>query len=419
MNTEHFDLYDANYVNALKSAHRRYKIRLELLDRAETVIGEITKDLSLTAQGQLTINNEQLTRRSVSLTMINVAKKYLPSPDNPFWLGRKFKLWIGIVGNNDISKLTTCKAGDIYWWSCGVFYTQTATSDNGIVSITGIDKGGALDGTLNTGRTTARTITKSGSSIATLVRDTLLLPNSDMAGARPIDPISPVIDITYYTKTTQSDIEISGDEYLGELLKTIADGYGADIYYNTNGHLTLKQASDAIRVEGFNYMAHQWEFSDADSYYCASNLTYSFDGFNVVTVYTNATSGGLVNASYTARNNNPLSPMRISLVGERRMEEQTIPYTGTTTEEMERICKDHAKHLLIKQSMIGMTATFNSPIIPHFDVGKTIGITDKRRNLDHDTFVVQSVTMALGAGEMSVSASNASWLPNDKVTWID
>ena len=161
---EYFNRYTSNYINAIKKHHNVYKVRLELLGYFENVIGEITKDLSITAQGQININYQPITRRSCSLTLINVDKKYTPSPDNPFWYERKFKLWIGVVDGDDI-----------YWWAQGVYFTQSATSDGNSVSIEAIDKGGALDGTLGMNAADVQYIVPSGSNISKLIKDTLML----------------------------------------------------------------------------------------------------------------------------------------------------------------------------------------------------------------------------------------------------
>ena len=63
--------------------------------------------------------------------------------------------------------------------------------------------------------------------------------------------------------------------------------------------------------------------------------------------------------------------------------------------------------------MVGMNVTFQSAIIPHMDVNKTIGLTDSIQGFENETFVVQSITLPLAAGLMTVTATNISWLPND------
>jgi hypothetical protein len=126
---EYFNQHSGAYDNALKHLNNNYRLRLEILTDEETVIGEITKDLSLTAAGQITINYEQITRRSCSLSLINVYNKYIPTKNSPFWLNRKFKLWLGLVVGKDT-----------YWWSQGIFYTVSANATGRILSIEGVDK---------------------------------------------------------------------------------------------------------------------------------------------------------------------------------------------------------------------------------------------------------------------------------------
>lgn len=131
---EYFNVYNKRYIQILKTPPLRYKIRLELLGEYENVLGEITKDISVTAQGQINISRQSVTRRSCSLTLFDVENKYLPCPDSLIWFGRKFKLLIGAVDKS---------SNDIYWWSQGVYFIQSAASDGTTVNIEAVDKDGA------------------------------------------------------------------------------------------------------------------------------------------------------------------------------------------------------------------------------------------------------------------------------------
>lgn len=393
---EYYNVFNTAYTNALQQKHRRYKLKLELLTNYESVIGEITKDVSVTAKGQININNQQLTRRSCSLTLINVDNVYIPSENNLIWYNRKFKLWLGIVTGEDV-----------YWHSCGVFFTTSATGNNGAVSIEAIDKGGVLDGTAKLNMLETQYIVSTGSKISNVVKDTLMLNSLNS----PIDPISPLIDLSFNKIVTQAELSVDSNNYIGELLKQLADGYGADIYYDTDGHLVFGVMADSYRVDGYKYTAHQWDYSDLSEMYENSQVQYSFDGINTVTVYTD--SSELENVSYTAYNNNPISPLRISSIGIRRLDSKTIPYTETNAERMKKRCKEYADYLLFHQSMLGMNVSFSSPIIPHMNVNSTIGLTDSRKGFENNTFVVQSITIPLSADKMTVTATNINWLPSD------
>ena len=405
---EFYDEYNAEYLAALRQKHRRYKVRLELLGYYENVVGEITRDLSRGSSGSITINNEQITRRSCNLSLINVDKKYLPSPDSPVWFNRKFKLWIGIVTGKHT-----------YWWSYGVFYTTKATCDGNTVNIQGVDKGGALDGTIKTGMLDAENIIKRGTTLTNVIKDTLMwnefsspyLNHNTGASSYPVDPIAPIIATKFNNITTQAEITINANDYISTLFSSIADGYGADAYYNTNGHFVFQTMADSNRIDGYRFMAHQWEFKDTDEMYGNASVDFNLDGYNVVTVYTNEST--LENVSYTATNNNPSSPLRIDSAGIRHMTDVEIPYVNVEQSEMEARCKAYADYLLMKEAMQGMSITFSCPIIPHLDVNRTIGITDRRYNLDNATFVINSITMPLSAESMTVNATQFDWLPDD------
>lgn len=586
---EYFNQHSGAYDNALKHLNNNYRLRLEILSDEETTIGEITKDLSLTAAGQITINYEQITRRSCSLSLINVEKKYIPSKSSPFWLNRKFRLWLGLMVGKDT-----------YWWSQGIFYTVSATATGRILSIEGVDKGGALDGTLKLNMTEAQYQFKRGKALTEMIKQTLALDvgnpygskNSPIGfgGNRPIDSQPPLVGIEYYGYLTIADISIDANSYISDFFIKLAELYAADCYYNVNGNLVFEQHIDST---GYTYVPTQWEFTDLSSTYEDVNYEYSYEGENVVTVYTNATQAGLKNVAWTAYNDNPLSPINVS-TGIRRASHIEIPYynyvdeqelaqaeadlkeiqneikekgidttvtvygnidcnnrqllvwdetnlerfeeayeswdytaeelagtvstvmgasseydgveiayspilqtnegavllnantvdeyiwglidnagsgwnkdtllnldrtglefdgvliknliadVGTTAiktgEAMHYVgkygalamaqnevylvlnsgqaqqikdCRSVANHYLLTNSIVGMTLNFNTPIIPHIDVNKTIQVTDQYADIEDGIYLVQSVTIPLSGGKMAISATNINWLPND------
>lgn len=412
---EYFNQHSGVYDNALKRFNNNYRIRLELLSDGETVIGEITKDLSLTASGQITINYEQITRRSCSLSLINVENKYIPTKNSPFWLNRKFKLWLGLVVDRDT-----------YWWSQGVFYTVNANATGRILNIEAVDKGGALDGTLKLNMTEAQYIFGRGKPITEMIKQTLALDVGNPYGAhhsplgfggnRPIDVQLPLIGIEYYGFKTVADISIDANSYISEMFVKMAELYAADCYYNTNGNLVFEEHIDST---GYNYAPIQWSFTDLSSTFEDVNYEYNYEGENVVTVYTNTTEAGVRNVAWTAYNTNPLSPLNVT-TGIRRASHIEIPYyynEELTQEEQEaqqiKDCRSTANHYLLASSMLGMTLNFNCPIIPHIDVNKTISITDQYADIEDGIYVVQSVTIPLTSNKMQISATNINWLPND------
>lgn len=412
---EYFNVINNVYNNALQSAHNAYRLRLEILSDDESTIGEITKDLSLTAAGQITINYEQITRRSCSLSLINVENKYIPTKNSPFWLNRKFKLWLGLVVGKDT-----------YWWSEGVFYTVSANANGRVLNIEAVDKGGALDGTLKLNMTEVQYQFGHNVPITEIIKQSLSLDVGNPYGAtsspigyggnRPVDCKPPLVGIEYYGFKTVSDISIDANAYISELFVQMGELYAADCYYNTDGYLMFVPHIDST---GYKYAPTQWAFTDLSNTFEDVNYEYNFEGENVVTVYTNTSESGVRNVAWTAYNTNPLSPINVS-TGIRRAEHIEIPYyynAELDQEEQERQqikdCRSAANHYLLASSMVGMTLTFNTPIIPHMDVNKTIQITDQYADIEDGIYVVQSLTIPLSGDKMQVTATNINWLPND------
>lgn len=433
---EYFNNYTPEYEKALKNnSVIRCLLKIELLSSNESVIGEITKDLTYDTQGQININYNQLVRRSCSLTVANVDNKYIPSPNNPIWYNRKFKLWVGVLDDT----------GDVYWWSQGVYYSRSVTANAHTISIEAVDKGGALDGTLKTNLADAQYIIEAGTAVSDAVKETLALNiganikmnNSDSyAGiSMPIDPVKPLVDLSYNNKILQADVSVDTNSYIGELLTSLADSYGADVYYDAEGRLRFTGIADIFFIDGYRCMAHQWDFINLSSGFANPNYEYSFDGINAVTVYTNLSSDAqalanaqteaktgdvpqdesekVQNISYTAYNVNPQSPLRVGAVGLRQMSSQEIEYIDTTQSDMETRCQQYAVSLLQKESLKGMSLSFECPLIPHLDVNKTIGITDEYQNINAETFIIQSITIPLGANSMKISSTNVNWMPVD------
>lgn len=411
---EYFNRYSDDYINTLKTGNGHYKIRLEILSDNEYVVGDITKDVSLSAQGQITVNYEQITRRSCSLTLIDVDSKYVPHKNSPFWINRKFKLWVGLVVYNDI-----------YWWSQGVFYTISATAQGNTLSIEGVDKGAALDGTLKLNMTDYEYVIERNDNLAETVKQLLALDVGASqltamnglvySGSKPIDCIQPIIGVQYFNQKVYSQIVIDANNYIGDIFTKLAELYNADCYYDTEGHFMFVPYIESV---GYQYVPRQWDFDDLSAFFEDANYNYTYEGENTVTYYTNTTDAGVANVAWTAYNTNPLSPLNIS-TGIRRAQSQEIPYyeyssdAEANKEQMIQDCRAAANHYLLRNSLIGMQLSFSCPIIPHMDVNKTIGICDRLVGIEDGVFVVQSVTIPLSAEKMNISATNINWLPND------
>ena len=369
----YFNHYNDEYINALKLGNGEYKIRLELLSDGETVVGEITQDLSLSSAGQITINYEQIVRRLCSLTLINVDNKYHPNKNSPFWINRKFKLWLGLVVNDNI-----------YWWSQGVFYTLSATSTNNELNIEAVDKGAALDGTLKLNMTEYDYEINRGDTVCNAVRSILSLNMNDVdlpkeiiySNGKPIDSATPIVGIEYYTQTLQNQIHVDANNYISEILLNLANSYAADCYYDTDGHFVF---SRYIESSGYQFAPKIWDFDNLSSFFEDVNYDYSYDGENVVTFYTNSSDEMTTNVVWTSYNTNPLSPLCVT-TGIRRAPSQEMEYYRYYGQEEIDECLLNVKEIQdeILEKNIDMTKTAYGNI----DMNNRIPIEWTQENID-------------------------------------
>lgn len=400
---DYYNKIDNAYLAELHKPMRKMYVKMEILSHYEGAIGEITSDLSST-DGSITINKEQGCRRSCSLSIIDRSGKYIPQKDSSFWYNRKFKIFIGLQVDENI-----------YWFPQGVFVTKSANSNGRRLNVEGVDKYGFLDGTLNARMCLVEyqasvTNSKKGTNIATLIKDTLML---DLGNNIPLDPVEPIIDPIFYNVTLYDDIVVDEGGYLGEIFDKIAEMYGANIYYDVNGRLRMERVFNYNLPSWYRHLSPQFELSETEITETDINYTYNYDGVNIITVTTDNTSGKIY--SYTAKNENPQSPVNINAVGYKGLDGGTyyIPLGDTSEESGEEKCRQQAEYMLLQHTCMSTGISYNLPITPHLNVDNTVRISNDYYNFDKQLFIVNSITMPLSASEMSIEATNLQWLPFD------
>lgn len=401
---DYYNKIDEAYLTELQNPMRKLKFKVEILSHYEGAIGQITNDLSSAEVGSISINKEQGCRRSCSFTIIDRDEKYLPQVDSWFWYNRKFKLFIGVVVSNDI-----------YWFPQGVFITKSATAHGKALAIEGIDKYGFLNGELNARMCLVEyqasvTNSKKGTKIADLIRDTLML---DLGNNIPLDPVEPLIDPIFYDAELYDDIVVDEGGYLGEIFDKLAEMYGANIYYDVNGRLRMERVFNYNLPSWYRHLSPQSNLGEVDIAETDIDVQYNYDGVNIVTVTTDNTNGEIY--SYTAKNENPQSPVCITSVGYKGLDGGTyyISLGDTTLDSGEEKCRMQAEYILLQNTCMGTSVSFNYPNLPHLDVDNTIELTNEYYKFKKQLFLIQSLTIPLSNGEMTIEATNLQWLPFD------
>ena len=390
---DYINVYNDGYINACKNRYARYKIKVELLDWYEFAIAEITNDVSADS-GKINITNAQGTRRSCSLTLCNFDNKYNPNENSAFWIDRKFKLYLGIQSGSDT-----------YWFSKGVYVTTNISTDltGCIIEIDAADKFTILSANENAQRFCGSVKIEMGEPFDEAIRGLLGL---DIGNNRPIDPISPVIDTTLNTSTLPYDIIKDSDTSVGDMLTEFAEVMDADIFYDDDGHLVVQKSVVDDCVNRYEQFASQWDFTKYNSFMSKPNLDISHENIINTVIVTNDSSDSDLESFY-AVNDNPQSPIRVSLIGTKAGE---IVKTEMGYDEQRR--KEYANRLLQEHCLCTYTVTFESMALPHMDVNRPVTITYEEYEYDHSIFVVQDCEFDFNTGLMSISATELKWLPS-------
>lgn len=123
--------------NILQRSSRKLHIKLELLNKNDTVIN-VLHGYSLS--GNINISGESTYRRNGSLSMYIKDNNLLPNPDSNIWFNRKVRIYTGLEDYDET----------IIWFKQGEFLIQNADLKNSLsdktISIDLSDKMASIDG---------------------------------------------------------------------------------------------------------------------------------------------------------------------------------------------------------------------------------------------------------------------------------
>ena len=394
----YYDLINAEYLSAVKDKTTVYRTILQPLDEYENVTGEIYADLLMSEPPKLDIGGNNGIRRTCTFALWNADKRYSPSSNSLFWYRRKIKVLEAVVIGNDEYRQTM-----------GVLVCrETGERDDGIITITAIDKYGLLNGELNYGRSTQPITTDIASGdiyVADLVRETLALGR----GTGMLDTVTPLIEDIFEHTTLYADISLGAGQPYGAVLTTLAQMYGADCFYDRMGRFHFVRRPDYNDPTAYKNRGYAWKFSEGDvSILEGVQKQTTFKAVNTVTVSTDNTDGEI--AVVTVRNIDPLSPISVLNIGEQLNEEAVVYISAgdTTRGTAEDKCREYGIYLLLKSTKQACSISFNTALIPHLDIDDLI------RYKGEDMIITQ-ISADLDAKIMTITAVNVSDLPEIEV----
>ena len=371
------------------------RYRIFVLYPDETINYEIPIE-DILVGGSYNENYQNGQRRSLNFSLYNVHEKYTPSTDT-LWAGTRLRLELGVELPDNT----------VIWFQKGIYIiTQLNPSiDNGqaTVQITASDKFCLFEEKTGTLEDTYEI--EPGADIESVIKTILL---TDMGNGYPLDSQPLIYHSSFKGKTTQVSISKSAGDTFGSILLDLATQLSAEIFYNAMGLLTLvptnEVTSDQDKALIFSYEFEKGETSGINFNYNMSEI------INRVIVIGSSNNGGVHRA--VAVNDDASSPLCYQKIGYR-----TGPVVNDSNITSDILAEERAlyelrSHLILKTST-NLSVLFN----PLLDVNNLVAITCDFFDLDHERFLIQSVSCNLDySGTTNISISNIRNLSRSKVT---
>ena len=393
---DYFNKLDDIYLKTLTKQNINLRFRIDILDwTEENILKEITENIVM-GSGSLSINYQQGVRRSFSCDIANINGEFTPSfKTGVLYATTKIKLYIGI---------RSYLGEDTYWWSQGIFLltdvVNKSSGSNKIVTINAIDKFGMFGSELGYKQLQGDYKIEQGNKIYNIIKDIL---NLDMENGYVLDCKKPFLDPIYKDEIMPYTLIKNKGEQMADVLITLANVLGCNIYYDVEGVLNISNGTDDCTYarEGVIYTYNEQSAGTSD---LDLKIDYGSIINSVTVVGTNVNDKVY---SYTARNTDPFSPTRIEYVGLKECEpiESSMVYNDDRA-------KEYALYMLKRKSILQNIFSFKSTPVLHLDVDRVIVISQDDYNFFEERFIIQSLQFPIGTSEMfTVETSNTAELP--------
>ena len=378
-------------IDWMKNNYTYPRWRIYVLYPDETINYEIPNE-DIKIGGSFSENYQDGQRKSLSFSLYNETGKYTPNI-NTFWARTRLRLDMGV-------ELST---GETIWFQVGIFIVTNAqdslSPSEKTVQITAKDKFAIFEEKTGTLESTYEI--PEGIEIEGVIKDILL---KDMGDGNPFDPRPIVYHSSLKGKKTQATISKSAGESFGSILLELATQLSAEIFYNSQGGLTLiptdETSLDDNKALLYDFEAEKGELGSLDFNFDLSSIV------NRIIVIGSSIKGQVVSA--TAVNDDASSPLCYQKIGYRTG--SIINDSNITTEIL---AQERARYELRKQLILKSSTTITVLFNPLLSVNNLITITSDYFGLSHERFLIQSISCSLDySNTMSVTISNVKNLPS-------
>lgn len=375
-----------SYLTLLRYGVYQVVGKIDILRSDETIQQTIIGDI---VDGSINITRINGCRRSCSVTLTNIDNKYKIDQYSPFFINRKFQLWLGLKPPD------TSGFDDVYFISQGVFCVRSpqieSFNSGSTIRLDGVDKWYNLEKTL--GLLPSAYIIPKNTDVNNAIRAILNIYVDSPRNQMKIDTKSPILqsisapyDVTPYTIK-----EEIGSNY-AKILLSLAGINSYNIFYDVNGRLVTEQdINDSIK-------GSQWNFTDNEFLYLGATHDFLYEDLrNHVKVIGNNVNGKIFKGE--KKNTNTQSSTNIYNIGT-RLEVYESDVLNT-----DALCQIRAEYMLKRLNVLQSAISIRCPnVLLHLDVDKVVTLTDGRLSLENSRFLIKDISRPLMPNqEMTVS----------------
>jgi hypothetical protein len=344
--------------------------RVEVYESDAETLWTGISDTSRLIEGSVTVDYSREERRALDLTLDNTDSAFNQDPNGGFWYDKVIKCYRGVITPNES-----------YEAQLGEFVIDRIDNQ----SFPHTTKVTARDYTKKclTSKFITATSYAPGSFVDELIRD--IAAN---AGITKFNlPVTGIV----IGKTFSFD----KGSTRWEAIKSIADAYGYELYFDPTGYLTMRLYQDPI-ISPIKY-----RFSTGLK---GNLITYSKSSddsqiYNHVVVTGGSSDGSVPPVFAEALNTEPSSPTRIERIGDRLYE---FDSSFITTVQQ---AQDVADKFLKIHALENFDLNLESIVLPWLEVGDIVGFVDPNPAInDPDTFLLQTFSIPLTLTSMGATA---------------
>lgn len=383
----------AEYIKAMKAPIKQTYIKLQLFDYQNIFLKEITRSVTKSDVGQISIDYSRPVRRSFSFSLLNKDNEFDFGSQNTIWIDKRVKLFTGLKLLN----------GTIEYIPQGVFVLtepqNTHTLGGKIATIVGQDKAILL--TDRRGAFVNQTTLAAGLNVSTAIKTIAGDAGETMFNFDTIIATIPYL-LTYEAGSSR-----------WQAISELALLAQCDIYYDVDGYLRLRK----IDLNEFSTLPPVWSFNYGDAtekFYAGNVRKMSVENLsNHVIAIAGSSQTAIARYELKVTNTDPLwtnSPYTIEKIGDYvyfHNNANPDPILTTIGD-----CKFRCKYELMHR--LGFSEQVSLSISPHYllDVNDVIKIEDIQNSVSGN-FIIRSMSIPINPQLMTIECQKYNAVISD------